>query len=96
VRKLTLTRWRGLAALARDGVVATSRAVERVHLDTARRPFGVLEQIPVVAAPTVVVRVIHDAVVVSVHAVIRVTARTVGATLDVALHAAERLSVPPR
>ena len=93
--KLTLTRWRGLVALARDGVVETSHAVERVHLETAGRPFGVLAMIPVVAPPAALVRTVHDTTVAAVHAVIRVAARATGATLDVALHAAERFAVPP-
>jgi len=100
--ELSIRRWRGLLALARDSVVGASHAIERVHLETARRPFAVLEAVPVVAAPTTVVRVVHDAIVASVHAVVRVTARAAGATLDVALHAAERSATarhdgrPPR
>jgi len=88
--KLTFTRWRGLVDLARDGVVEASRAVERVHLETAGRPFGVLAGVPVVAPPAALVRTIHDTTVAAVHAVIRVTARVTSAALDVALHAAER------
>jgi hypothetical protein len=93
--KLTLTRWRGLVALARDGVVEASRAIERVHLETAGRPFGVLAMVPLVAPPTAVVRVIHDSTVSLVHAIIRLTTHAVGGTLDVALHAAERFAAPP-
>ena len=87
---LSIKQWRGLVALSRDAVVSASHAVERVHLETAGRPLGALERVPVVAAPTAVVRGIHDAVVTSVHAVIRLTTQAVGAALDIALHAAER------
>ncbi len=93
--RLTLTQWRGLVDLTRDGVVEASRAIERVHLATARRPFGVLAMIPVVAPPAALVRTVHDTTVAAVHAIIRVTARATGAALDVALHAAERFVVPP-
>jgi len=96
VSELSIKQCRGLMALARDGVVEASRAIERVHLETAGRPFGVLERVPVIAAPTAVVRGIHDFTVSSVHAVIRLTTQVVGATLDVALHAAERFAAPPQ
>jgi hypothetical protein len=82
-------RWRGLVALVKDAVEHGSRAVEKVHLETARRPFGILEHIPVVAEPTRVVHVIHDATVSGVHGIVRAVARAVGATADVALRVAE-------
>jgi hypothetical protein len=84
-----LARWRGLVALVRDAVEHGSRAVERIQLETARRPFTILEAIPGVAEPTRVVHAIHDATVTSVHGVVRVVARGVGATVDVALKVAE-------
>jgi hypothetical protein len=82
-------RWRGLVALVRDAVEHGSRAVEKVQLETAGRPFGLLEQIPAVAEPTRVVHVIHDATVSGVHGVIRAVSRAVGATADVVLRVAE-------
>jgi hypothetical protein len=84
-----MKRWRGLVALVRDAVEHGSRAVERVHLETAQRPFVILEHIPVVAGPTRVVHVIHDATVRGVHGTIRAVAHVVGATADVALRAAD-------
>ena len=41
-----LRRWRGLVALVRDGVEHGSRAVEKVHLETAERTFAILEADP--------------------------------------------------
>ncbi len=38
-----LKRWRGLLALVRDAVEHSSRAVERIQLDVAERPFAILE-----------------------------------------------------
>jgi hypothetical protein len=82
-------RWRGLVALVRDAVEHGSRAVEKVQLETAGRPFGILEQIPAVAEPTRVVHVIHDATVSGVHGVVRAVTRAVGTTVDVVLRVAE-------
>jgi hypothetical protein len=84
-----LGRWRGLVALLRDGVEHGSRAIERIQIETARRPFVILEAIPVVAEPTRVVHVIHDATVSGVHGIVRAVAHGVGATADVLLKAAE-------
>jgi len=82
-------RWRGLVALVRDAVEHGSRAVEKVQLETAGRPFGILEQIPAVAEPTRVVHVIHDATVSGVHGIVRAVTRAVGTTVDVVLRVAE-------
>jgi hypothetical protein len=85
-------RWRGLLALVRDAVEHGSRAVEKVQIETAGRPFGILEQIPGVAEPTRAVHVIHDATVSGVHGLVRAVSRTVAATVDVALRVAEEQS----
>ncbi len=78
-------RWRGLSALAIDAVDNGARAVERVHLATARRTFDVLDMIPPIALPARGVRLLHDAMTSSVYAIIRVTTRAVGGTIDVLL-----------
>ena len=87
-----IRRWRGLLALTRDGVVAASRAIERVHLDTARRPFAALALVPLGAPASAVVHTVHDGAVSTVHALIRVTARVAGATLDTALAVVDRVT----
>lgn len=89
---LSIRRWRGVLALTRDGVIATSRAVERVHLDTSRRPFAALALVPVVAPVAAVVHAFHDGTVAATHAIIRSAARVAGATLDSALAAADRVT----
>ncbi len=86
---LAVRRWRGLNALLRDGVEGGSRAVERAHRRIARRPFSVLEAIPLVALPSRGVRLVHDAVVGGVYGLIRLGGRTVAAAVDLALGAAE-------
>jgi hypothetical protein len=68
----------GLVALVKDGVVHGTSAVERVHMETAARPFAILEAIPVVRLPTHVVHVAHDAIVRSVYASIRIVAHLAG------------------
>ena len=77
-------RWHGLAHLVRDAVEHGSRAVEKVHLETARRPFVILEHIPAIAAPTKVIHTVHDLTVASVYETIRIVNRVVGTTVDVA------------
>lgn len=91
----SIDRWRGLKSLLQDVVEHGSRAVERVHLETARRPFAVLELIPPIAAPARVVHVVHDVVVTTSYGAVRLVNRAVGATLDVALGAASEPEGPP-
>lgn len=78
-------RWRGVVALVRDSVEHGSRAVERIQLDVARRPFALLEHIPPLAAPVKVVHVVHDASVRSVHLAIRGVNAVVATSVDVVL-----------
>ena len=85
-----LAKWRGLKALLVDAVEHGSRAIERVHLETAKRPFAILEQIPVVAEPAKLVHEVHDAVVGTTYALVRTANRAAGLTVDVALDAVER------
>jgi hypothetical protein len=92
----SMNRWRGLKALVQDAVEHGSRAVERVHMQTARRPFAILEQIPPIAAPTRVVHVVHDVTVTTSYAAVRLVNRVVGATVDIALDAvSETTDEPP-
>lgn len=92
-RTETLSRARGLAALVRDAVEHGSRAVEKVHLEIARRPFTVLEHVPGIEAPTKAVHVVHDLTVQSVYSSIRLVNGLVGATVEAAFDLAER---PPQ
>jgi hypothetical protein len=82
-------RWRGLTALLEDAVEHGSRAVERIHMETTRRPFWVIEKIPGVAAPTKVVHAVHDVAVGTTYEAVRLVNRAVGAVLDVTLGALE-------
>jgi hypothetical protein len=87
-----LELWRGVAALVRDAVEHGSRAVERIQLETARRPFAILERIPGISSPTKIVHDVHDASVAAVHETIRGVNVVVGATVDFALRKAEKSS----
>lgn len=82
---LSVGQWRGLVILTKDAVVETSRAVERVHRQTAGRTFGVLERVPVVATPALIVRSVHDATLTSVYAIIRLTTSVASMTIAAAL-----------
>ena len=83
-------RWRGAAALLCDAVEHGSRAVERVQIETARRPFALLAFIPVVRGPTRIVHAAHDASVIAVHETIRLVNGAAFATVDFALRLAEK------
>ncbi|MFV8749389.1 hypothetical protein ACNOYE_02430 [Nannocystaceae bacterium ST9] len=78
-------KWRGLKALVHDAVEHGSRAIERVHLDTARRPFALLEIVPGIATPTKVVHVVHDALVTTSYSAVRLVNAALGKAADVAL-----------
>ncbi len=84
-----LKKWRGLKALVQDVVEHGSSAIERVHRATAERPFRILEKIPPIAAPTRIVRAIHDVAMTTSYASVRLVNRVVGASLDVVLDAVE-------
>ena len=86
----TFERWRGAAALVRDAVEHGSRAVQRIQIETARRPFAILERIPGVAGPTRIVHQVHDTSISAVHEAIRGVTLVVGATVDFALRQAEK------
>jgi hypothetical protein len=85
-----IERWRGAAALLRDAVEHGSRAVERVQIETARRPFAIIAKIPVVAGPTRIVHAAHDAGVNAVHGAIRLVNGAVGKAVDLGLRLAEK------
>ena len=85
-------RWHGLFALVGQAVDQGAAAIERVHLETARRPFAILEHIPVLAVPAQTVHTIHDATASSVYALIRIVNHAAGKTIDAAIDAAALLS----
>lgn len=92
----TMTRWRGVVKLVTDAVEHGSKAVERIQKETAQRPFGILEMIPLVAVPARAVHVIHDVTVSGVHGAIRLVTRAVDGTAGVAFDlAAREPPVPP-
>ena len=88
----SLGKWRGAVALVRDAVEHGSRAVQRIQIESARRPFGIIEHIPGVAAPTRIVHGVHDASVTAVHEIIRAVNVAVTTTVDFALQEAEKRS----
>lgn len=83
-------RVRGLLKLVREGVEHGSSAVEKVHLETAARPFGILERIPVVSTPAKIVHEVHDFSVQSVHFSIRAVNYVVGTALETAFDMLEK------
>ena len=87
-----MDRWRGLFTLVGQAVDRGAAAIERVHLETARRPFRILERIPILAVPAQSVHTIHDATASSVYALIRIVNDAAGKTIDVAIDAVALLS----
>jgi hypothetical protein len=85
-------KWRGAVALVRDAVEHGSRSVQRIQIESARRPFAILELIPGVAEPTRVVHGVHDASVTAVHEIIRGVNVVVGKAVDFALREAEKIN----
>jgi hypothetical protein len=82
-------RWRGLKSLVADAVEHGSRAVQKVHMETARKPFAILEAIPPIAVPAKAVHVIHDAIVSTTYITIRAVNQVVSSAADVAIDIAE-------
>ena len=80
----SLNRLRGLRALLEDAVEHGTKAVERVHMATAARPFDILALTPIAPAARGV-RLIHDATVTGVYETIRQVNHLVGVTLSAAI-----------
>ena len=81
---------RGVRALLTDAVEHGSRAVETIQLETAKRPFTVLEAIAPISVPAKTVHVLYDAAVNVTHASIRGVNGVVGVALDAAIDLAEK------
>ena len=75
-------RIKGLRRLIHDGVERGADFVEKHHRSAAKKPFQVLESITPIAAPTKVVRSVHDGVLSltygSIHAINQATEKTSG------------------
>jgi hypothetical protein len=89
---MSLARWRGVVALTKDALVHGSRAIERVQLEVAARPFTILARIPPISAPTRLVHVLHDASVKTTHAIVRAVGTAVARSADVVLEQVEARS----
>jgi hypothetical protein len=92
---VSYARVKGLSKLVSEVVEHGSRAVERIHLGTAARPFAVLEAIPAIAAPAYAVRVVHDGVTRAVYASVRGVNKVAFVVVDAAIEAAEAASEEP-
>jgi len=86
-------QWRGVKDLLIDAVEQGASAVERVHLETARRSFSAVKQVSQINEPTQQVQNVHDTVVATAYASVRAVTRAVGNALDVAI---DTLEATPR
>lgn len=84
---IDVKKWRGLKALVQDMVVNGANSIQQVHMGTTARTFRVLEQIPVISAPSQIVRTVHDTIVTTGYAATREVTKALGAGLDAALDA---------
>jgi hypothetical protein len=79
-------RIKGLRRLIHDGVERGADFIEKHHRHAAKKPFHVLESITPIAAPTRVVRSVHDGVLSltygSIHAINQATEKTSGWVVD--------------
>lgn len=98
MKPLDKQQLRGLNDLLQTAVEQGASAVERVHMETARRPFAILEQIPVLGTPSKGVHLVHDGLVKFSYGAVRAITRLVGRTADVAIDAlpTEPPPEPPR
>ena len=84
----TVEKWRGLQMLVEEAVEHGSRAIERVQLETARRPFRLLALVPALAPAAGLVHAVHDAAVRTSHRSVRTVNAVVGAGTRAALDVA--------
>ena len=73
----TLERIKGLSKLVAEAVDHGSRAVERVHRESAKRPFEMLKIISPIAGVVRAVESVHDAVVTTSYDGVRTITRAV-------------------
>ena len=90
-----MSRLRGVKDLIQDGVEHISATVERVHKNIAKRPFDILESIPVVDVPTKGVRLVHDTIVSGVYESIRLVNRIAGGAANLIIEAVEAKAARP-
>lgn len=73
-----LRQIRGAKDLAQDAVAATTTAIAEAHHDIARKPYAVLNRIPVVAAPARAVEQMQLAITGGVYQAIHAVNRLAG------------------
>jgi hypothetical protein len=86
---MDVKKMRGLSALVRDAVEHGSSAVQRVHMETTRRPFVLLECIPAISTPVRGIHAVHDLYLDGVYGTIRLVNRAVAGAVDAALSMGE-------
>lgn len=83
-------QWRGLVSLLTEAVDHGAGAIEQVHLETAARPFAILERIPGLGLPADRIHRLHDLFVRAGYGSVRAGARLTGAAARLAFDALER------
>lgn len=75
----------GLVDLLQATVEQGASAVERVQMEMSRRPFAVLERIPILKPPSHGVHVAYDGVVTLTYGAVRAITRLVGRAANLAI-----------
>ena len=78
-------RVRGLKDLLVGGISGAVATVEEIHASIARRPFQVLEQVPVTRIPAAATRLLHDGIAGGVYWLLRGLTRQAGGAAELAL-----------
>lgn len=86
---------RGLVNLVHEVVEHGTTAVQRVHTETARRPFEWLELVPGLTHPVRGVRAVHDEITSHSYEVVRLVNRAVNKTAVAVLDAYTQAASEP-
>jgi hypothetical protein len=86
----TFRQIEGLITLVRDATVAAADGIEVAHSDTARTPYAILQQIPVVRKPAGAIAQVHFGITSVVYRSIRALTHLSAGLAVHAVTAAER------
>ena len=62
MKQLTVRQVRGMKDLTQDVLDATVVAVEEIHRDIARKPYAILAQVSIIAAPVRAIEQVQQAI----------------------------------
>ncbi|HEX7667048.1 MAG TPA: hypothetical protein VF407_21105 [Polyangiaceae bacterium] len=84
----SLEKWRGVKDLVVDAVDHGSQAIEKIHLASSQRVFGVIRMVPGADVPARLVENIYEGSVKRSYGSVRFVAKLVGGAVDFGLQLA--------